>query len=65
MLKFSRDQYLCEWPFPIFRMEMYNAASKEIYGGTNNDKINVLNGSFKHVSYNSPSVSSSYFKFYF
>ncbi|WP_312824878.1 DUF2511 domain-containing protein [Epilithonimonas sp.] len=56
-LKFSKHDYIGEWPFAIDEIEVYCSGYKEIYGRTNNGKIYALNGSAKGASHNDTSIS--------
>lgn len=56
-LKFTKQDYIGEWPFSVNELEVYCSGYNEIYGRTNNGKVYALNGSAKVASHNDPSIS--------
>ncbi|MCS3869330.1 hypothetical protein J3D55_002246 [Chryseobacterium ginsenosidimutans] len=56
-LKFTKQDYIGDWPFSINEIEVYCSGYKEIYGRTSNGKIYALNGTAKGASNNDPSIS--------
>lgn len=56
-LKFSKQDYIGEWPFSVSEIEVYCSGYKEIYGRTSDGKIYALNGSAKGASHNDSSIS--------
>ncbi len=56
-LKFTKQDYIGEWPFAVNEIEVFCSGYKEIYGRTNDGKIYALNGSAKGASRNDPSIS--------
>ncbi|MDF2932756.1 MAG: hypothetical protein K0R36_2087 [Chryseobacterium sp.] len=56
-LKFTKQDYIGEWPFSVNEIEVYCSGYKEICGRTNDGKVYALNGSAKGASHNDPSIS--------
>ncbi|WP_404986240.1 DUF2511 domain-containing protein [Chryseobacterium sp. M5] len=56
-LKFTKENYIGEWPFSVNEIEIYCSGSKEIYARTADGKVYALNGSAKGASHNDSSVS--------
>ncbi|MCX8530899.1 DUF2511 domain-containing protein [Chryseobacterium luquanense] len=55
-LKFTKQDYVGEWPFSVDEIEVYCSGYREIYGRTNDGNVYALNGSAKGVSHNDPSI---------
>lgn len=56
-LKFTKQEYIGEWPFSVNEIEVYCSGYKEIYGRTSNGKVYALNGSAKGATRNDSSIS--------
>ncbi|WP_375181257.1 DUF2511 domain-containing protein [Chryseobacterium sp.] len=56
-LKFTKQDYIGEWPFSVNEIEVYCSGYTEIYGRTNDGKIYALNGSAKGASHDNKSIS--------
>ncbi|GEJ47597.1 DUF2511 domain-containing protein [Chryseobacterium sp. RRHN12] len=56
-LKFTKQDYIGEWPFSVNEIEVYCSGYKEIYGRTSNGKVYAMNGSAKGASHNDTSIS--------
>ena len=57
-LKFTKQDYIGEWPFSVNEIAVYCSGYTEIYGRTSNGKVYALNGSAKGASHNDPSISN-------